>query len=44
MAQRFIIQLDEKGKLSKGVGHTIPGAGPPFQSFESTYTLKGQGK
>ncbi|MCA8977148.1 MAG: DUF1579 family protein [Planctomycetes bacterium] len=40
MAQRFVLDLDEKGVYTSGVGHTLMGTAPPFESFRATYKKK----
>lgn len=40
MISRYILDVDEEGKLVKGIGHTITGTADPFVSFESKYTQR----
>ncbi|MGK0519579.1 MAG: hypothetical protein ACJAUC_002280 [Planctomycetota bacterium] len=38
--QRFVLNLDAKGQLKSGVGHTCMGAMDPFVSFRASYVKK----
>jgi hypothetical protein len=39
-AMRYVMQLDEKGALQRGSGHTLSGTAAPFESFAATYAKK----
>jgi len=39
-AQRYVLELDADGKLTKGSGHCLIGTTAPYQSFSATYTKK----
>jgi hypothetical protein len=38
--QRFVLNLDAKGQLKSGVGHTCMGAMDPFVSFRASDVKK----
>ncbi len=40
MVQRFVLEVDAKGAVTRGVGHAIIGTMPPFEGFAATYTKK----
>ncbi|MCA8964433.1 MAG: DUF1579 family protein [Planctomycetes bacterium] len=40
MVQRFLLEVDGEGAVTRGVGHTIVGTMPPFESFVATYAKK----
>ncbi len=40
LVNRFVLEFDAKGVAKRGVGHTIVGAMPPFESFVANYTRK----
>lgn len=39
-ATRWVIEFAEDGTCTQGVGHTMVGAMPPFESFRATYRRK----
>ncbi|MBK9385353.1 MAG: DUF1579 family protein [Planctomycetes bacterium] len=39
-AMRYVMELDEKGALVRGSGHTLSGTAAPFESFAATYAKK----
>ena len=40
MVQRFVLEFDAGGAVTRGVGHTIVGIAPPFEGFAATYARK----